>query len=154
MQLDFNLPIIDRDETKSAVESVLEKYNMYALQVSLDRLPTITAKYSMMPSSPSLPGSSTEAAAIANADYEMERTKFIEWVAKAVNRLTFVERSIIINRYMSNEEVFDYEVYQELNMSERKYYRIKSRIFYKLAFALKIEVYEEVKPHEGSTTDS
>lgn len=144
MQLQFDLPAIDREETKKAVESVLERYRMYSLQVSLDRLPTITAKYSLMPFSNSLPSSSTESAAIANVDYEQERTKFIEWVARAVNRLTYVERSIIVMRYLSNDELYDYEVYAELNMSERKYYRIKSRIFYKLAFALKVEVYEEV----------
>lgn len=154
MQIEFNLPAIDRDETKKAVETVMERYQMYALQVSLDRLPTITAKYSLMPFSNSLPSSSTESAAIANVDYEIERTKFIEWVVRAVNRLTYVERSIIIMRYFSNEELFDYEVYTELNMSERNYYRIKSRIFYKLAFALKIEVYEEVKDSEGSPTHS
>ncbi|MEK4715359.1 ArpU family phage packaging/lysis transcriptional regulator [Sporosarcina sp. FSL K6-5500] len=144
MQIEFNLPAIDRDETKKAVESILERYRMYALQVSLDRLPAITAKYSLMPFSNSLPGSSTESAAIANVDYEQERAKFIEWVARAVNRLTYVERSVIVMRYLSDEELYDYEVYSELNMSERKYYRIKSRIFYKLAFALKVEVYEEV----------
>jgi len=144
MQLEFNLPAIDRDETKRAVESILERYRLYALQVSLDRLPAITAKYSLMPFSNSLPGSSTESAAIANVDYEQERGKFIEWVARAVNRLTYVERSVIVMRYLSDEELYDYEVYSELNMSERKYYRIKSRIFYKLAFALKVEVYEEV----------
>ena len=144
MQLEFNLPAIDREETKKAVDSVLERYRMYSLQVSLDRLPTITAKYTLMPFSNSLPGSSTESAAIANVEYEQERIKFLEWVVRAVNRLTHVERSIIITRYLSDGERYDYDVYLDLNMSERNYYRIKSRLFYKLAFALKVEVYEEV----------
>ncbi|WP_342510560.1 ArpU family phage packaging/lysis transcriptional regulator [Sporosarcina sp. FSL K6-1522] len=144
MQIEFNLPAIDREETKKAVESILERYRMYSLQVSLDRLPTITAKYTLMPFSNSLPSSSTESAAIANVEYEQERIKFLDWVVRAVNRLTYAERSIIIMRYLSDGERYDYDVYLDLNMSERNYYRIKSRIFYKLAFALKIEVYEEV----------
>ena len=36
-----------------------------------------------------------------------------------------------------------YELYNEMGMSESKYYRIKSRAFYKLAFALRIEVYKQ-----------
>ncbi|HEY4578952.1 MAG TPA: ArpU family phage packaging/lysis transcriptional regulator, partial [Savagea sp.] len=45
------LPEIDEKATKKAVERVLEKYRIYKLQVSLDRLPTITADYSFMPRS-------------------------------------------------------------------------------------------------------
>lgn len=144
MQLEFNLPAIDRDETKKAVESILERYQMYSLQVNLDRLPAITAKYTLMPFSNSLPSSSTESAAIANVDYEQERTRYIEWVVRAVNRLTYVERSIVITRYLSDDAPFHYEAYTELNMSERNYFRLKARALYKLAFALKVEVYEEV----------
>ena len=117
---------------------------MYSLQVSLDRLPSITAKYTLMPRASGTNSSSTEDAAIANVDYEKERLRFMEWVTRAVNRLSYDERSIIITRYMGDDEWFDYEVYQELNMSERKYYRVKPRAFYKLAFALKVEVYKEV----------
>jgi ArpU family phage transcriptional regulator len=41
--------------------------------------------------------------------------------------------------------VFDYEIYNEIGMSERRYYRLKARIFYKLAFILKIEEYKSEK---------
>jgi hypothetical protein len=38
---------------------------------------------------------------------------------------------------MSNEEMYDYELYNEMEMSESKYYRLKARAFYKLAFTLR-----------------
>lgn len=142
MQLQFNLPEIDREKTKMAVEKALETYRYYSLQVSLDRLPSVTASYSLMPASKSLPSSSTENAAIANLDYEQKRMKYINWIANAVNRMSRLERTIIYKRYLEDGEMFDYEIYRDLNMSERNYYRIKSRMFYKLAFALKIEVYK------------
>ncbi|SKB05159.1 ArpU family phage packaging/lysis transcriptional regulator [Sporosarcina newyorkensis] len=143
MQLQFNLPEIDRDRTKEAVEQALETYRLYSLQVSLDRLPSITACYSFTPPSPRLPSSSTEQAAIANIDYEQARLKYINWIANAVNRLSKTERIIIYKRYLQDTEMFDYQIYAELNMSERNYYRLKARLFYKLAFALKIEVLKE-----------
>lgn len=144
MQLKFNLPEIDRDKTKAAVEKALETYRLFSLQVSLDRLPSITASYSLAPAASNLPSSSTEQAAIANVEYEQKRVKYITWIANAVNRISKIERSIIYKRYLQDDELFDYQIYRELNMSERNYYRLKSRVFYKLAFALKIEVYKEV----------
>jgi ArpU family phage transcriptional regulator len=81
--------------------------------------------------------------AISNADYERERSEYIKRVAMAVNRLGYWERAILIRRYMTEDDVYDYEIYNDFGMSERKYYRIKSRAFYKLAFALKIEVYKK-----------
>ena len=144
MQLQFSLQEIDREATKQAVESVLEKYRMYSLQMSLDKLPSVTANYSLMPSGKGGVHSAVENAAMDNVDYEIKREKFLDWVVRAVNRLQVRERSIVVMRHLNETEMFDYEVYAELNLSERQYYRIKSRINYKLAFALKIEVYREV----------
>ncbi|WP_346014152.1 ArpU family phage packaging/lysis transcriptional regulator [Sporosarcina sp. E16_8] len=146
MQMQFILPEIDRKSTRETVESLLEKYRMYLLQTNLDRLPSITAAYTLVLNTGGLPGSSTESAAIANVDYERERNRFIDWFARAVNRLPRDERAIIVQRYLEAEELYDYQTYAELNMSERNYFRLKSRAFYKLAFALKVEVYKEEVP--------
>lgn len=142
MQLQFNLPEIDRDATKLAVEKALEMYRYYSLQVSLNRLPSITASYSLAPAAGNLPSSSTEQAALDNVEHEEKRMKYMNWIVSAVNRMTKTERRIIYQCYLLDEEMFDYEIYREMNMSERNYYRVKSRLFYKLAFALKIEVYK------------
>jgi ArpU family phage transcriptional regulator len=145
-QLTFMLPEIDREKTKAAVESALEKYRFYLLMVPEDKLPKVTATYSLVP--PSFSNefhSSTEQAAIDRIELELVRNKHIDWVLRGVNRLSKVEREIIYKRYLEDEEVFDYEIYNEIGMSERKYYRVKARIFYKLAFMLKIEVFKTEK---------
>ncbi|WP_163102269.1 ArpU family phage packaging/lysis transcriptional regulator [Peribacillus alkalitolerans] len=139
----FLLPEIDREKTKVAVESALEKYRYFLLTIPEERLPKVTATYSLASVAPSNQfHSSTEQAVIDKVDYEREREEYIERIRRAVNRLSYKEREIIIKRYLEDEEVFDYEIYNEIGYSERRYYRLKARIFYKLAFLLKIEVYK------------
>ncbi|RAS75721.1 ArpU family phage packaging/lysis transcriptional regulator [Priestia endophytica] len=143
-QLSFTLPKINREKTRKVVEGILEKYRLYLLQFPETKLPKVTATYSLVP--PHFGSefhSSTETAAIERVDYERERDAFLKRVQQAVNRLSFKERQIIIERYMDFEEKYDYEVYNELGMSERGYYRVKGRAFYKLAFALNLNVFEE-----------
>ncbi|MEC0282415.1 ArpU family phage packaging/lysis transcriptional regulator [Terribacillus saccharophilus] len=141
-QLSFVLPEIDRVSTKNRVENLLEQYRILLLQVDIEFLPKVTARYSLVPpSNTNAFHSSTEDAAIKIVDYQRNRTEFILRMQKSVNRLPYQERSIIIRRYMLHEEYYDYEVYNELGMSERKYYRIKARAFLRLAFALREEVY-------------
>ncbi|MED3469225.1 ArpU family phage packaging/lysis transcriptional regulator, partial [Bacillus thuringiensis] len=59
------------------------------------------------------------------------------------------QRDIIVKRYLEDEDVCDYMVYNEIGMSERTYRRVKVRAFYKLAFALRLEVYEIEKQYGG-----
>jgi ArpU family phage transcriptional regulator len=142
-QLTFNLPEIDREKTKVSVESALEKYRFYLLTVPEERLPKVTASYSLVPPSNTNEfHSSTEQAVMDRIELEIARERHISWILKGVNRLTKLEREIIYKRYLEDEEVFDYEIYNNIGMSERRYYRLKARIFYKLAFILRIEVYK------------
>ncbi|TLS37750.1 ArpU family phage packaging/lysis transcriptional regulator [Pseudalkalibacillus caeni] len=140
-QLNFNLPEIDREATRDAVEGALERYRMFLLMEPEERLPKVTQTFTLVPPS-NTNGfhSSTEDAAVHNVDQELSMQKHIKRIQKAVNRLSYQERGIILKRYMLEDDVFDYEVYNELGMSERKYYRVKGKAFYKLAFMLKIEV--------------
>jgi ArpU family phage transcriptional regulator len=142
-QMSFVLPEINRDATKKAVEAAFEKYRFYLLTIPEERLPKLTATYSLVPPTNTNEfHSTTEDIAIKNVDFERERENYIEWIRRAVNRLAIKEREIIVKRYLSDEEMFDYELYPELGYGESKYYRMKARIFYKLAFLLKIEVYK------------
>jgi ArpU family phage transcriptional regulator len=144
-QLDFQLAAINREETKKKVDGALEKYRIMLLTQELDRLPKVTQDFTLVPpSNTNKFHSSTENSAIENADYEKERNEYIKRITVAVNRLGYKERAIVIRRYMTEDDVYDYEVYNDMNISERTYHRIKSRAFYKLAFALRIEVYEEM----------
>lgn len=144
MQMSFRLPAIDKDATRDAVEKELEKYRMYLLMEPEENEPKITSQFKLVPSAPSnLFKSTTEDTAIKKIDQERKRQDFINKIQRAVNRLAYQERSIIIKRYLTEDEYYDYEVYNELGYSERKYYRLKSRAFYKLALILRIEVYLE-----------
>lgn len=144
MQMTFKLPEIDRNATKAAVESELDKYQMYLLMDPEEHEPKITSSFKLVSTAPSNQfHSSTEETAIKRLDIEKKRQDFLKRIQRAVNRLAYQERSIIIKRYMSGDDIYDYEVYNELGFSERKYYRIKARAFYKLAFILRIEVYQE-----------
>jgi ArpU family phage transcriptional regulator len=145
-QLSFMLPEIDREKTKEAVEAVLEKYRFYLLTIPEERLPKVTASYSLVPpTNTNAFHSSTEDVVIDKVDRALERERYLEWFIRGVNRLSKREREIIYKRYLEDEEVFDYEIYNEIGMSERRYYRLKARMFYKLSFILRIEVYKNVE---------
>jgi ArpU family phage transcriptional regulator len=142
-KLNFQLPPIDREATKKAVEAALEKYQMYLLTESLDNQPNITPNYSIEPPSKTNKFfSTTEKTAIDNVDFEKERKDYIRKIIHAINKLNKIERTVIIKRYLE-EDRFDYEIYNELHLSKQTYYKIKARAFYKLALALRIEVYEK-----------
>jgi ArpU family phage transcriptional regulator len=143
-QLSFKLPEIDRGQTQQNVEDAFETYRMYLLTVPEERLPKVTATYSLVPpSNTNAFHSSTEQAVIDKVDKEREREEYIERIRKAVNRLTIREREAVIRKYFGEEELYDYEVYNELGMSETYYHqKFKPRIFYKLALILRIEVYK------------
>jgi ArpU family phage transcriptional regulator len=141
-QKTFKLPEIDTKETQKKVEEVFEMYRMYLLTIPEDKLPKITASYSLIPpSNTNAFHSSTEDAAIDRVDFERERDEYIEKIRKAVNRLTFREREAVIKKYFGEEELYDYEVYNQLGMGETYYHqKFKPKIFNKLAFILRIEV--------------
>ena len=87
--------------------------------------------------------SPTETAVIDKVDFERERDEYMEWIRRSVNRLSPRERELIVKRYLSDEEMYDYELYNEMGMSGRQYYRTKARTLYKLAVILRIEVYKK-----------
>lgn len=153
-QLSFLIPEIDRDKTQENVEKAIQKYRIYALSIPDERLPKITASYTMVPpSTTNAFHSSTEDAAIANVDMERERLEYIEHFRKAVNKLSHKERQAFIMKYMDEEEMFDYQVYNTLGMSESYYHKkFKPRMFYKFAMAMRIEVYKtEIKRNQNDS---
>jgi ArpU family phage transcriptional regulator len=144
-QLTFKLPEIDRKKTQKNVENAIEMYRMYLFSVPEERLPKVTASYSLAPPSTNNEyHSSTERTVVEKLDYEIEREEYIERFRKVINRLSEKEREAVILRYLGDEELFDYEVYNALGMSEWYYHqKFKPRIFYKLALSLGIEVYKK-----------
>ncbi|MCC2931625.1 ArpU family phage packaging/lysis transcriptional regulator [Bacillus sp. LBG-1-113] len=138
----MKLPQINEQATKLKVEKLLDQYRLYLLQVPDDSLPKITPTYSIVP--PSITNefySSTEENAIKRLDWEIERNRFLKRIQKAVNRLSLKERQVIVMLYMQQDEMYDYEVYAEMGLSQRSFYRVKAKALYRLAFALREEVY-------------
>jgi ArpU family phage transcriptional regulator len=122
---------------RKKVEIALEKYKMYLLTLPDDMLPKITSSYSIAPPSKTNQFySSTEAVAIQRIDYEREREEYMQRIQAAVNRCSEMERAIIIQCYMQPEDVYDYEIYNELGISESKFYQLKGKALDKLAVIL------------------
>ncbi|MEJ4084059.1 DUF1492 domain-containing protein [Bacillus altitudinis] len=143
-QISLEIPQIDEERTKEKIETLLERYKILMLQTPEDFLPKITTTYTITP--PSFSNqfhSSTEEAALKKMDWEIERDQFMKWIQRAINRLTQKERRILVMLYMQDEEMFDYEIYAEMGLSQRNYYRVKNKAYYRLAFALREEVYKQ-----------
>ena len=142
-QLTFKLPKIDREATRKRVEEALETARVYKQIGFVRKVMNSTMSYD-----PRFHGATNkinrpvEDTAVWNVDTERHMQEVTERVERAVSRLSYREREIIRKRYLEDEDTADYLVFTELGMSERQYYRVKARAFYKLAFMLRLEVYE------------
>ncbi|MFK4375250.1 ArpU family phage transcriptional regulator [Bacillus sp. RC218] len=149
-QLSF-LPKIDRAATQKKLEGVLENVRLYRQFGMMREEMKVTPSYEIRYHGPTNDvGKPLEDVAMAN----IQQSEREEWIKKTSfhihqflsrlgnGRAGKDQRNIIIKRYLEDEDVCDYMVYNEIGMSERTYRRVKARVFYKLAFALRLEVYE------------
>lgn len=139
---------IDGKATQKAVEKILRQYRTYQLTTPEDLLPTVTANYSLnMPSYSRGFNSKVENAAIRNVEHYKQAKAFFERFNRAFYKLTQKERQIIVMACLEETPLFNYQISKKLHISERTFYRIKAQALYKLALALRVEVYEgdEVK---------
>ncbi|QWH60184.1 ArpU family transcriptional regulator [Bacillus mycoides] len=149
-QLSF-LPKIDRAATQEKLEGVLESVRIYRQFGMMRKEMKVTPSYEVRYHGPTNDvGKPLEDVAMEN----IQQSKREEWIENMsyhidqfLNRLGKGragkdQRDIITKRYLEDEDVCDYMVYNEIGMSERTYRRVKARAFYKLAFALRLEVYE------------
>ncbi|MCC2377774.1 ArpU family transcriptional regulator [Bacillus wiedmannii] len=148
-QLSF-LPKIDRVATQKKLEDVLESVRLYRQFGMMREEMKVTPSYEIRYHGPTNDvGKPLEDVAMAN----IQQSKRDEWIKQTSFRIDqFLSRlgngragkdqRNIIKRYLEDEDVCDYMVYNEIGMSERTYRRVKARVFYKLAFALRLEVYE------------
>ena len=151
-QLTF-LPKIDRKATQVRLEAILENVRIYRQFGMIRNEMKVTASSEARYHGPTnIVGKPTENIALANIamnerEVKLQRLSF--QIDKALSRFSKNQRDIIVKRYLEDEEVFDYMVYNDIGMSERTYRRNKSNAFYKLAFALRLEVYETEEQNEG-----
>ncbi|WP_431604008.1 ArpU family phage packaging/lysis transcriptional regulator [Bacillus toyonensis] len=149
-QLSF-LPKIDRTATQEKLEGVLESVRIYRQFGMIRKEMKVTPSYELREHGPThAVGKPLEDVAIANIQ-QSEREEWLELISfridQFLNRLGNgsagrIQRDIISKRYLEEEDVCDYMIYDEIGMAERTYRRWKSRAFYNLAFALRLEVYE------------
>lgn len=145
----FHLPRINRKATKEAVEKELSKLQYTLLTLSESHQPKVTSSLKLVPvKSNGQFHSSTEDTAIKNLEEKEDKIEFINHMLEMINRLSDLERKIIVKEYMGDDYKFNYEIYNELFISKAYYYRLKGRAFYNIALMLKKEVYvyqEKVK---------
>lgn len=142
---------IDVKETQKSIEKVLRQYRTYQLTAPEEMLPSLTPKYTLeLPASTGMVNSKTENAALKNAEFQKQATKFFERFNRAYRKLSYKEREIIAKACLDEEPKFNYEIADELNLSERTFYRIKSQAMYKLALAMHVVVYEDDTKKEAA----
>ncbi|NOJ72461.1 ArpU family phage packaging/lysis transcriptional regulator [Paenibacillus alvei] len=135
---------LNEDETWRRVEERLESAMLYKRFGFIRREATITASYSDMPrSNTNVTSDQTADLSIYNVDRETQLQREYEQVVRAVGQLAATQREIIERRYLTEEGVTDINVYVEMGMPERSYYIAKSKAIHRLAYALRLEVYEE-----------
>jgi ArpU family phage transcriptional regulator len=139
------LPKINEKETKKALEKALYKYRDYLITLPLFLMPNVTPSYSIIPpTTTNAFHSSTEDAALERIIYENERDTYLSWIHEAVNTLKEDERQIIIKKYLLHNEIgYDREIMMDISVGKTKYYQIKGEAILRLAFALKIEIYQK-----------
>ncbi|HDR4886081.1 TPA: ArpU family transcriptional regulator [Bacillus cereus] len=151
-QLTF-LPKIDRKATQVRLEEIFETVRIYRQFGMIRNEMKVTASCEVRYHGPTnIVGKPVENAALANVamnEREVKLKHLSVQIDKALSRFSKIQRDIIVKRYLEDEEVFDYMVYNEIGMSERTYRRNKSNAFYKLAFALRLEVYETEEQNGG-----
>ncbi|MGF2769763.1 ArpU family phage packaging/lysis transcriptional regulator [Bacillus cereus] len=149
-QLTF-LSKIDRTATQEKLEGLLEEVRIYKQFGMVREEMKVTPSYEVRYHGPTnTVGNPLEDVALENIK-RSEREQYLKnmsfCIDQFLNRLGNeragkIQRDIINKRYLEEEDICDYMIYNEIGMAELTYRRWKSRAFYNLAFALRLEVYE------------
>lgn len=133
---------INREETRKRTERELETARIYKkigfVRREIKNTPNYEPREHQGTNAISKP---CEDVAVWNVDNELRLRQAYDRVQRGLNGLKPVKRRIIEMRYLEDDDVTDYQVYMELNLSERSYYRRKSSALYEMAFAMGLEVY-------------
>ncbi|MWV44591.1 transcriptional regulator [Paenibacillus sp. HJL G12] len=133
------LPELNRRKTQTAVEALLEKYRIYKTITFEAREVSITASYTERFHGPTnVTSDQTAQAAVHNVDVPAARRAYCELIELIVERLSEREQLMIRERYMKQDDVFDYKVYNYIlnpPMSKDTYTKLRTKAFYKMALA-------------------
>lgn len=137
---------IDIKSTIKNVNALLKRYN-YLIRVLPERtMPKITQSYNSIPASTVRSLNAIERSAYENLKREKlieERNQLKELLFEIVEQLNEDEKYIIINKFLSDNETSDYDIYYDLCIGKTKYYQLKKEALLKLALLLGLEIYKE-----------
>ncbi|WP_046655307.1 ArpU family phage packaging/lysis transcriptional regulator [Paenibacillus larvae] len=138
------LPELDRKKTQEALEAEFEKYRIFKAVTFEEKEASTTSSYTeRFHGQTNVTSDSTANVAIYNIDTQAARKAYIERIDRAVARLHPKEQLLIRERYLKHDYVYDYVIYNHIfnpPISERTYYKIRWKAFYKLALALNLAV--------------
>ncbi|AIC95390.1 ArpU family phage packaging/lysis transcriptional regulator [Shouchella lehensis] len=137
----FDLPELDRQKTKEAVEEAFVKYRMYKYLHFEDREASITSPFKDVVVKSSGTSDKTSDAAIYNADMKEYQKRFCDRLERVVKRLPSLEQFLIEKRYMERDAdyVTDLKMYNfvfQPPISAKFYYKLQRNAFYKIALAM------------------
>lgn len=134
------LPELDRRATQATLEGLFEKYRIYKTITFMDKETSVTASYTDRPHGPTNKTSdATASTAIHNVHAAAARAAYCNMIDTLVARLSDREQLLIQERYLKQDDVFDYKIYNHVfdpPVSKDTYSKIRTRAFYKLALAL------------------
>lgn len=118
----------------------MNQYKIFALRLDDEELPVITNDFKI--------------SNICKSD------NFVREFQQAINLLNDRDREIIIKAYLSQDELLDYEVYDQMGLVPSTYYRYKKRAIRNLSFALRrmmkcmnrLDVFKWLKANNGNAT--
>lgn len=141
-QLTFQLPEIDRTETRRRVEEALEIARIYKERGFVRKEMKTTSSYAhRYHGSTNAISKPAEDVSVWNVDNEERIKRTTEVVDKAISCLRRREKLVILKRYFeADSDELDSVVCHECLMSERTFGRYKARAIYNLAFILELEV--------------
>lgn len=140
MEHSLSLPKLDRRKTQAAIEGAMEKYRIYKTITFEEREARLTSSYQETPSGyTGTTSDSTARTAIYNVDMPAARAAYCERIERIVERLNERERLLVRERYMKQDDVFDYKVYNHIfdpPISKDTYVKVRTGAFYKMALSL------------------
>lgn len=141
-QVVFEVAEINHFKTRERVEEYIDTALAMRDTDSIRRETAMTPNYAVRDySSNAQTGKPVEDAAIANVEADSKRQHWI-LLQRALMVLRPEERRLIELRYLGEDTLYDYQVYNQMGVSDRTYKRLKKRAIKRLAIQLNIEVWK------------
>lgn len=144
VQMALDIYNVDEDKTREAVETFLIQAREYQVTEYIPDEPSMTASYNDMPrSNTGVTSDQTSNIATKLVDEQQRRRRHVERAEKAIRKLGAKQQLLIRERYMNDDDVWDYDVARKIGYSDRHYRRIKSWAIYRLATSLGLIVFKD-----------